>query len=559
MARRGSTAQTHRRTERWREQFNPLRGLTLHRAIAMLEAYRRGEMADLQWLYSHIEESDSTLLALVERRTGALSELDWDIRIIEDDDLPKNATRKQAEEQRDYLQEIYGQIDNLTEAIEFLALATFRGFAHLQKHRDENGVVRHLEPLDQWNWVRDGMYGDWLWNPKAMNVTADSVRKNPDAQIVREDFVIREVARHLDRLALIKYVRTALGEKDWTAFVEIYGIPGAIVIMPPLAPNSESEKQNYLTLGQDVAAGGTGVLPNGASAVMNDGPRGVNPFRDFIRYLDEKLILAGTGGLLTMLAESGSGTLAGNAHQKTFEAIARAEGRKVSEVFRRQLDRELIHAEFGEDAPILAYFDLNRSDLSEEEIKFQRDVWLGFQRDGTVSDIMANLTNLRKLTADVGLPFQEDYEEPWLEVRSDGGGIVTGEVRRDAEGDIVGGISEAAQPSAAGPGGPGAMPGVPGGADPRRAMLNRRIPLSALRQAFAAGVSEDMKKVAARLQAIEKITNREEQNAALEQFLKDLPQLEAEINALPKSADAIVDALAEGLKAGFTIRRGERK
>jgi hypothetical protein len=561
MARKESTAQFLRKTEKWREQYNPLRGLTITRAVCLLEAYRRGEMADLQWLYSHIEESDATLLALVERRTSALSELDWNIRIIEDDDLPKNATRDMAEAQRDYLQEIYGQIDNLREAIEFLALATFRGFAHVQKQdRNGDGTIDHLELLDQWNWVRDGMFGEWLWNPKAQAVNAEALKNSQDAQIDPKQFIIREVPRHLNRIALIKRVRTNLAEKDWTAFLEIYGIPGGVATMPAQAPNTDAEKQKYLDMAEDVAGGGNGVLPFGSTWTPNDGPRGVNPFRDYLRYMDEQLVLAGTGGLLTMLAESGSGTLAGNAHQRTFESIARAEGRKVSELFQKNFDRDLIQAKFGEDVPVLAYFELNRSDLSEEEAKFHREVWLGFQRDGTVSDVMANLTNLRDLSAKVGLPTQEEYEEPWLPVTATPGPKVTGEVVRDSENDIVGGDFEQVEPE-----------GEEGGTSGSRVeraptgFMNRNSPLrpqalQKLRKAFAAGVSEDLKPVANRLQAIEAMPDGPGKEAALGSFLNWIESGRAAmaVNGDPQSAKVLEEALRKGLASGLTGKRGAK-
>jgi len=42
---------------------------------------------------------------------------------------------------------------------------------------------------------------------------------------------------------------------------------------------------------------------------VDGGGTGRAPFRDHLDYLDRQITLLGTGGLLTMLAESGSGTL----------------------------------------------------------------------------------------------------------------------------------------------------------------------------------------------------------------------------------------------------------
>ena len=63
-----------------------------------------------------------------------------------------------------------------------------------------------------------------------------------------------------------------------------------------------------------------------------------------------------TGGLLTMLAQSGAGTLAGNAHMETFRQIARGDAAMLSEVFQRQFDAPLL-AEFFPGEPALAYFE----------------------------------------------------------------------------------------------------------------------------------------------------------------------------------------------------------
>lgn len=75
----------------------------------------------------------------------------------------------------------------------------------------------------------------------------------------------------------------------------------------------------------------------------------------------------------------------------------------------------------------------------ESETQFKRDAFLGFQRDGTVCDIFANLTDLGQLVEDVGLTRNEDYEEPYVPVISETGPVVDGTTLKDDEGSIVGG------------------------------------------------------------------------------------------------------------------------
>ena len=168
-------------------------------------------------------------------------------------------------------------------------------------------------------------------------------------------FIIREAPRPINRVALIAFIRKSLSQKDWDAFIEIFGLPGAVVIGPPGVP--QGSETLYQTAAENVAKSASGYLPNGSSVEFSDAPRGSSPFREHLRYHEEQLILAGTGGLLTMLAQSGSGTLAGSAHQETFEIIAKAEALKLSEVFQKQFDAETLERLFP-GQPRLAYFEI---------------------------------------------------------------------------------------------------------------------------------------------------------------------------------------------------------
>jgi hypothetical protein len=85
--------------------------------------------------------------------------------------------------------------------------------------------------------------------------------------------------------------------------------------------------------------------------------RSNQPFQPRLEWLQKQLVLAGTGGLLTVLAESGSGTLAGSVHEQAFRQIGRGLARRVSEAFQRQLDKPLLTRAFP-GKPVQAYFEL---------------------------------------------------------------------------------------------------------------------------------------------------------------------------------------------------------
>jgi len=374
----GSITSQVARLNKWRDQYNPLRGITIARAIQLLETYRRGEFADLQWSYSFAEEVDEDLFALVERRTSAIVEMDWSIKITPENKRRDNFDEALADDQAAALREAYDRIDNLYDGIEHLAMATFRGFAHMEKQSLKGNGVDHLEVVDQWNMVRDGYRGPWKYNPDARQTTYNGLAGEA---LPLDRFVWRQVSRHVNRIGLVKLLRSGLGVKDWVAFIEIYGIPSGIVIMPANTPAGKEDE--YKESATRISEGGNGALPNGSDYKPNDAPRGVNPFSTYLEYLTQKLVLVGTGGLLTMLTQSGSGTLAGSAHTDTFKTIARGEARKISQSFCRDFDAEVLEANFA-GKPRLAYFELSAteetdtSSIVEEVLKLSQ---AGYQAD----------------------------------------------------------------------------------------------------------------------------------------------------------------------------------
>jgi phage gp29-like protein len=338
---------------KWRDSLNPLRSITMTHIVSHLESGERGEYADLQWLYRMIEKRDATLRALIELRESAIGKLQWNIKCVPEDNLPPGASVKTADAQATALRTQYELIDNLNESFKFIALASFRGFSHLEKHYNPDWSVSHLEFVEQWHWVREGHKGTWLYDKEARSNKAAAV------PIDTANFIIRETPRPINEIALISFMRKNLSQKDWDGFVETYGIPPVFVVMPENVP---AEKQaEYQALAEAVISDMRGTLPNGADIKTPDAGSRNHPFENHLKYQDQQLVLAGTSGKLTMLTESGSGTLAGNAHSDTFDAIAQAEALAISEIFQTQFDSPVLDRLFP-NQPHLAYFELAAPD-----------------------------------------------------------------------------------------------------------------------------------------------------------------------------------------------------
>ena len=493
----------------WRDQLNPLRTLNMPRAVAYLEAAQRGMNADLQWAFRMIERRDADMLALIERRLSALEELNVSVKIMSEKvatDRGMKIDKALAEDQAAALREAYNRIENLYEAMAWMSMAVFRGYAHAQFVLDDQvalpGSANKIVPIPQWNWVRAGTQGDWYFNERAVQVLYNYL--GDEQRIDPRYFLIREWERPIDEIGIIKFLRMSLSQKDWDGFIEIYGIPGWIIIMPESVP--EDKESEYRAAAENIAKGGSGALPHSSDAKAADSPRGVAPFRDHLQYITEKLILAGTGGMLTMLAAPGSGTLAGGAHKETFDKIARAEARRISEIFQRQFDRQILDAVFA-GKPRFAYFDICAAEEQDVGAVCTQILQLnqaGFKVD---PDQVTETTGYR---VTVGTP---DVLKP--EIVRPNGGVQNRAIRNR-------GTGLAFSPPAA---------------------------------AFFSAVAADLAPLRARIAAALELPDAQI-IPALEKLRSDLPDLLKQIGADPAAAAQMAEDLQAALDAGKTRRLG---
>ena len=333
-----------------RDSYNPLRGLSLARIVAMEEAAARGEMADIQWLWRHMQDTDVTVASAVAKRLSYIESLDWEIRTIENSDAILAA------EQEAVLRYAYERIQNLQEAAKFIAYANFTGYSMLEKIRTGYGpFLKRLEyiPCQYWTYKADAKR--WHFNPEARSGRSGSEIADP------QDLIIHEAPSSLFKPICRHFFAKQLALADWDVALE-NGANQAVFMIGP--PGTTPEKENeYMTLAEKLTSNMRGYLPPGSDIKITDlAARSKLPYFDRIEYSDRQIVMAATGGLLTMLTESGSGTLAGNAHSETLVGLARADAAAISEVFQRQFDREILKAFFPtEQICVYFKFDIPRA------------------------------------------------------------------------------------------------------------------------------------------------------------------------------------------------------
>lgn len=401
------------RLDTWRQRYNPLRGLDIARVTSLLEAGSdRGEFTELQWAVHHVIKRWPILRALRERRAAALLRLEWSVKKVAQ--LPPGTTPAQAETQAQALRAAYDRLDNLRQAIRFLSLAEFTGYTHLQKHRDEGGRVFHLEPLDPWNWVRDGHRGPWYWNPAAENVTAQVLKTRPEARIDPAEFLVREVENPVYEAALPLYLYYNLALRDWAAYTEIFGIPRPVIIMPE-GLHTPGDDQEFMLAANNIGEGGTGCLPFGSVTTFPGENRAPTPFQALIAEVEAKLVIATTGGKLAMMNEAtGLGSNTARTHQDAFNEIAEAEAMEIGEVFQQQLDQEILARRFP-GQPVLAFFSLaarQETDVTEVVGHVQALAAAGYEADPAQIQELTGYAVIRKASPAPGGPQAQPPSAP---------------------------------------------------------------------------------------------------------------------------------------------------
>ena len=330
-----------------REQRNELPWLTPQRAVELYEAWRRGELADVQRVWEQLEETDDTLMTVLDKRQRALEDMPWAI-LTDAEAIGDDAERaRKAELQQAYLRTVFNAVENLEEALVHLGMADFRGVAALEI----TGNMQRMrwEVIEPWCLARPVRRGPWMYNAKA-DVTFSTLE-----EMEKERIIVRE-ARPIDLSCMFLIVDKMHAIHGWDAFLDVFGNP-SIFLELPQATNEQMAKV-YDALAKRIIGDGRGTVPSGSKfQTVETRQNNCDSFEKRAKWCADAIITVATGGLLTVKAESGSGTLAGSAHTDSFENLVAGSAASISATINKQFTRRLLAEAFPNDPP-LAYFSL---------------------------------------------------------------------------------------------------------------------------------------------------------------------------------------------------------
>ena len=370
-----------------KERRNDLLELTPQRARELYEAYRRGEMADVQLMWDQLEERDETLFTVLHARLGALAEMPWAVNIDADLSEDKQAL---AEQQQQLANELLAAVENLPEALTHLGMADFRGVAALEV--TGNAARMRWEVIEPWNLCRPMRRGPWYYNAEATSTPTRPEELDPAAVIIRE-------AQPIDLPAMFLICAKYLSMHAWDAFLEVFGIPNIFLEMPPATPQDKALEFDAIV--QRLIGEGRGTVPSGAKFhTVETSKDNTQSFEARAKWCNEAIIQLATGGLLTVTTQSGSGTLAGNAHSDSFSRLCAASARSISAAINRQFLRPALQEAFPH-TPILVSFELAPEPVDDRLQVAQLIATLASAGYRAKDDDVAELMNMQFTAANI--------------------------------------------------------------------------------------------------------------------------------------------------------------
>lgn len=523
-----------------RSRFNPIRGLTPDILSSQLDAFRAGYLRAFAMTAEAIEERDDIIKSVAPKRRKAVARCDWQVIAMDD-----SQEAKRHQKALDYF------YNNLT-CSNAMDLNEQGGFKLLVRQMMDAVGKKYAAHEIVWRPEPGQITAEFRFVPLWFfeNTTGKLRFLESDTALTGRDLEpggwMVTVGDGIMVSCAIAYIFKHLPLKDWLLYSERFGMPG-IKGKTEAARGSEEWEQMVEAVGNFAADFACVMSSSDNIEALDLKGTGEPPYRALVERMDRAMATLWRGADLSTISK-GDGNGASLQGEES-SLIEQDDAEMISETLNTQVDPVVIRALYGEGVKPKAYIQL-LTESAGDVSRFKREVWLGFMRDGTVADVMANLTDIKMLTKEVGLPTNEEYVEPYLPVSSEGG-MVSGEVVKDSEGDIVGGdVKAAANPQATGNPQMAQMTQIGDGktAEDGKTASANEVPVVGL----AMALSEDLKPVAERLERILQIEDPEILKARLAALLAEWPQLVADINADPQIARMLESNMAAAMNRGMT-------
>lgn len=288
----------------------------------------------------------------ISARIGGIEDLPPRIEADADAIAADPALKPLADAQAAHLRTRLAAVANLQEALAHLAMSDFRGVAALEVCGSP--TLQRWEVIEPWCLIRPARRGPWLYNPTATPGAVNGEALDPARVIIAE-------ARAIDLPCMFLLCAKYHSTSGWDAFLDVFGNPSLFLELPP--QTTPQMAQEYDAIVRQIIGEGRGTIPSGSKfQTVETGQNSADSFAARAEWCKKAIITLALGGTLTMMSESGTGTLAGSAHSDSLSRLITATARRISRAVDTQWAAPILRTAFP-GKPILAHFTLR----AEEE------------------------------------------------------------------------------------------------------------------------------------------------------------------------------------------------
>lgn len=231
-------------------------------------------------------------------------------------------------------------------------MSDFRGVAALEVCGSP--TLQRWEVIEPWCLIRPARRGPWLYNPTATPGAVNGEALDPARVIIAE-------ARAIDLPCMFLLCAKYHSTSGWDAFLDVFGNPSLFLELPP--QTTPQMAQEYDAIVRQIIGEGRGTIPSGSKfQTVETGQNSADSLAARAEWCKKAIITLALGGTLTMMSESGTGTLAGSAHSDSLSRLITATARRISRAVDTQWAAPILRTAFP-GKPILAHFTLR----AEEE------------------------------------------------------------------------------------------------------------------------------------------------------------------------------------------------
>jgi hypothetical protein len=420
------------------QRFSPFPELSMELLSSQLNAFRVGDLRQAARIWEIMMERDGDLSTPAEKLFSDIARLPWEIETTEES--------READRHAAALKYFY---ENLTATSvlegdetgginlllrQMMTAHAFRYSVHEMVLSVNSASARE---------VTGTFYHCPVWFFEARRGRLAYLRGDFEqrGELLEAGQWLTAVGRGVMRQCSVAYLTKWQPLAYWGLFCYRFGVPG--IHGETDAAKDSAEWKDFSRALESFA--NDWVTQTNRNAKINlieasKGGSGTLPFQELVERSDRLYARAFRGGDLSTQSRVGGDVSGSQAQSGEQRLILQDGGAWATDILNSRVDRPVIAYLFNAEPK--AWIRIKPVGSAEEDAKlsFTREVYKNMSSHAVVSAVMANLTDLKELTKDAGLPVNEEYVDPYVPVRDQSGALVSGEVLEDEEGDVIGAL-----------------------------------------------------------------------------------------------------------------------